>query len=161
MKKFLRFILIGTIWTALFLVVCLYFFVFVWNFNFLSAQDRQFLVSFWDQGGVIKSYADYLFVFSFVFAFVLWLWGLIKALRTNYWALFLKPFDMFRNWEVRRYQSSKRVVLKNIGTTIVGAKSEKEEIADKLKKLEKDLDNNKKTDEIREMFKAKFSKPKN
>ena len=68
---------------------------------------------------------------------------------------------MFRNWEVRRYQSSKRVVLKNIGTTIVGAKSEKEEIADKLKKLEKDLDNNKKTDEIREMFKAKFSKPKN
>lgn len=160
MKKFLRFSIVGIVWTAIFLMVCLYFFVFVWNFNFLSPQDRSFLIAFWKHGGVIKSYSDYLFVFSFLICFFLWIWGYKKLLRVNYFTVLLKPLELFRQLEARRYKPSSRIVIKNIGTSTEPKKSDNDIIAEKLKSLEKDLDKNKKTDEIREQMKTKFSGPK-
>lgn len=160
MKKYIRFLFIGTLWTALFLLVCLYFFVWVWNFNFLSASDRAFLTTFWNNGGVIKSYQDYLFVFSFVACLFIWIFGFRKALRTDYVALVRKPFELFSQWEMRKYQPSSHIVLKNIGTSVEAKSDDKALVEKKLKSLEKELDNNKKTEEIREIMKSKFSGPK-
>lgn len=157
MKKLLRFLIIGSLWTGFFGLLCLYFFVWVWKFNFLSPQDRAFLVSFWNNGGMIKSYTDYLFVLSFLICFLLWLLGLRKALKTDYLKLFLKPFDFWRNWEVRHYQSSKHIVLKNIGTTINAKEEEKEFVTNQLKKIEENFNENKKTDKLRDSVKSKLS----
>ncbi|MBS4772723.1 MAG: hypothetical protein KHX55_00410 [Proteobacteria bacterium] len=113
--RFIRFIIIGFLWSYLF-IVCANFLMFgLWNFNILSARSWQTISAFWQSGGVIKTGKDYVFL-SMLFALpLIWIWGWRYFSRLSYADIFLWPVNAYNRRIIRKYgHNSSRIVLKNM-----------------------------------------------
>lgn len=118
LKKFfhlIRFLLIGTIWTLVFLVLSSLIMYQVWNFDIFNFGDWQTIERFWNSGGTIKIAKDYAFIGSIILIPILWIWILYKLNKINWLDIILAPVHSYNAWIIRCYGSdSKRIVLKNI-----------------------------------------------
>lgn len=117
-KKFLRLIrtlIIGTIWTYVFLVLSHFIMLLLWNFNIFALADWQTIARYWNSGGAIKVARDYAFLGCIILLPILWIWGWRRLNKTGYLELFLAPVQAYNRWIIRRYGSnSSRILLKNL-----------------------------------------------
>ena len=155
MKKFVKFCFVGVVWSVLLFSVFDFILQGIWNFSLFRLQDWQLLSTFWNEGGVIRSFADYVFVLILIAILPIWIWGWRKALKIKIMALLANAAKKIAEYE----QNTARIVLKNLGTS-VKKESEEDEIKDELKKIEKDLDNSKLTAQIRDAVSQKISDAK-
>lgn len=156
LKKYIKFFLVGSIWTYIFLCLADFLFTTVWRFDIFSREDWKIISQFWNSGGKIKNARDYLFLFSFLFGGILWVWGFRRCMKLNFAAILLYPFEAYSRWSLKRYGDTSRIVIKNIGST--GEKVDPKEIVKmKLKEVEKEIDTNKETKKIREIIADKIS----
>ena len=78
MKKLIQrieYIIKLLLWSYIYLIVSNMFFVYFWNFNILSAQSWNLIQQYWDHGGKIQIWQDYLLLFLLIFYLPLWLIG--------------------------------------------------------------------------------------
>lgn len=157
--KILKAIIVGSLWTCVLLFAGNKITLFFWKFNLLSAADWQLIAGFWNRGGVIKTASDYLFVSTLFLIPIIWIAGWKRLMKVKIGTLLLRPFEAYSDWQAKRYENNSRIVLKNMGTTSV-KETPKEKIKSDLKKIEKQIDNNKETAKIRENIGEKISRLK-
>ena len=118
MKKLLaifRTLIIGIVWTYVFLVAANFIMYKLWSFNFMSARSWQTVSRFWEAGGVIKTARDYIFLLMLVSLPFLWLWSWKKLLGIDYLSVLLYPLNAYNRHIIKKYgHESSRVVLRNL-----------------------------------------------
>ena len=115
MKKILKFIrglLIFIIWTPLFIYLSNILLYYIWNFDFLSSNSWNILFSFWDHGGVIKTFSDILLISSLFLLPFICFFGFILSLKIKYLPLILKPIDYILSFFDE--DKPERIVIKNL-----------------------------------------------
>lgn len=113
--KYLRSLLIGTIWSCLFLILAQLLMWNVWHFNLFSARSWHTIGWFWQSGGVIRTASDYIFLFSILFLPFFWIIGWIIFNRLNYLSIILFPLLAYNRYIIKKYgHDSKRVILRNL-----------------------------------------------
>ena len=118
LKKTLRLIrnlIIGTIWTYLFMVLANLALFYLWNFNLFSAHSWKTIGYFWEAGGVIKKAKDYLFLFMLLCVPWFWIWGWRLLTRGNYLNILLFPVNAYNRYIINKSgHDSSRIILKNL-----------------------------------------------
>lgn len=160
MKKFVKFYFVGVVWSVILFSVFDFILQIIWNFSLFSLSDWKLLNTFWNTGGAIRSFADYVFVLILLAILPIWVWGWRRALKIKIIPLLLKPYDWYTAKKIAEYeQNTSRIVLKNMGTS-VKKESDEDEIKNELKQIEKNLDNSKLTTQIRDTISQKISDAK-
>ncbi len=160
LKKILKFgkwLLVGVVWTYLFVYVSLFVTVGFWNFNYLSLSDWGIISSYWNQGGSIKEAKDYFLFITLILSILLWLAGWRYFYHRDLVAMLLAPLNWYNKRMLKKYgQNASRIVLKNMGTT--GKKLNPEElIEEKLKDIKSGMEQQEKNSDIlREKLKERF-----
>lgn len=113
--RFVRFVIIGILWSYIF-IVCANFIIYtLWNFNLLSARSWQTISAFWQSGGVIKTGKDYIFLSTIVALPFIWIWGWRFFCKVSYINILLYPIICYNRRIIRKYgHDSSRIVLKNM-----------------------------------------------
>lgn len=118
MKKLLsliRFIIIGLIWSYVFIFFAQLTMINLWSFNLFSARSWLVINKFWEAGGVIKTAKDYTFLAMLAFLPIVWILGWRFLLRCNYLNILLFPINAYNRHIIKKYgHESKRVVLRNV-----------------------------------------------
>ncbi len=118
MKKilsFFRILLIGSLWTFLFLIIASLWMGHFWNFNILSAEHWEKIRYFWTHGGVIKQQRDLMFSLNILILPFIWVYVWRKLLKINYLNVLLWPINAYNNWALKRLKKeAQRIVLRNI-----------------------------------------------
>ncbi len=155
--KFIKFILVGTAWSYLFIYASVLFTIKIWNFNYLSLKSWRIIGSFWNQGGIIKHPGDYGLFAVLLLLIPLWLLGWRYFYKKNFTAFLLTPIIWYNKRTIAKYGSnSSRIILKNLGTT--QKIDPKEYIESQLKDAKATIENHEKaSDSLREMLKEKIS----
>ena len=130
--KFIKFVLVGSVWSYLYLYASLILTIKIWNFNYLSLKSWRIINSFWNQGGIIKQPGDYGLFAVLLLLIPLWLLGWRYFYKKNFIALLLAPIVWYNKRTIAKYGSnSSRIILKNLGTT---AKIDPKEFIEKDRK---------------------------
>ncbi len=125
--KLIKFLIVGIIWTIVFFKLVNFILDYFWNFNLLSAQSWQLINSYWEAGGVIRTWQDYLLLFIFVLYIPLWLWGWKKCYHIDYIQLLLEPFALYNKKTLENYEKDiSKLKIKNMGTKLMKAEEELE-----------------------------------
>lgn len=159
LKKFgrlLRGLIIGAVWTYLFLIIANIILVLVWHFNMFSVKSWQHIVYFWNHGGTIKHFQDYLFLLVLCFLPFIWLFFWIKLLQVDYLDILFTPVHIYNKFIIRRYGSdSKRIILRNIKPS----RKIKDVLQEELSRIKPDQE--KEVDNIRQVVREKISSRSN
>lgn len=124
--KAIKFIILASVWSFIFIGFSRFLLNMVFKFDFLSHTQWKAIAEYWNKGGVVRDFSDYMFFVSLIIVFVLWLWGIRKVNKIKYSRLFLKPLEYFANRDIKKYESiDTHVVIKNIS---VGEKLTVEDI---------------------------------
>lgn len=117
--KSLKTIIIGILWSYIYLYVINAILIYIWNFSTFSANSWKMLNIFWESGGIIKTGKDYLLITTLLLLIPLWLYGWKKMLKINFLHFFLAPINAYNNYKIRKYgDSGSRIILHNMGTTV-------------------------------------------
>ena len=154
--KTIKFLFVFSAWTVITLTVFRLVLSFFWNFDILNAKSWHIVGRFWENGGKINSWQDYLFFFLLFSFFPIWIWGIYRGMKADFLQLALKPVLFFMNRGLD--EAPKNVTIKNIDVTV--KKQSKEEvlekiIGDKMKALEKDEPETKTYDDMRKSLAQK------
>lgn len=111
----IRFLVIFVVWTVFWCALTQQLVLRVWNFNFLSKKQWQYVDSFWDKNGVIQGGSDYMLFLALLLIVFFWIrWGL-KLSKVQYFKLLLKPFEAFSKHQINSYANEgKNIVVKNL-----------------------------------------------
>lgn len=113
--NFIRFLLIGSVWTAVYLVLVNTLLYHVWHFNLFSVRSWQTISAYWQAGGVIKTSSDYIFLTALIITPILWIIGWRFLLKVNYLNILLYPLNTYNRYIISKYgHQSSRIMLKNI-----------------------------------------------
>ena len=155
--KYLRIIIIGALWTCIYVLCTVSLFISIWGFNYLSAKDWRIISAFWNRGGTIKSGGDYLFLLCLILLVPLWIWGWKKLYRIDFINLLLVPLNWYQKRAADQYMKSmSKIKIHNIGVSIEN--SAKEEFDSKIKSREQAIQSEAKAAEsIRAQIKNKLS----
>lgn len=156
--KFLKFSLVGIIWSYFFIYASVIFTIQLWNFNYLSLSDWSIISSYWQQGGIIRQPKDYGFFFTLLALIPLWLVGWRYFYKKSFIAVLLAPIVWYNNKMITKYGSnSSRIILKNLGSTSKKL-DPKELIENKLKRVKHTMEEQEKTaDTLREQLREKIN----
>lgn len=156
--KFLKFSLVGIIWSYFFIYASVIFTIQLWNFNYLSLSDWSIISSYWQQGGIIRQPKDYGFFFTLLALIPLWLFGWRYFYKKSFIAVLLAPIVWYNNKMITKYGSnSSRIILKNLGSTSKKL-APKELIENKLKCVKHTMEEQEKTaDVLREQLREKIN----
>lgn len=114
--KSLRTLLIGLIWSYVYLLITNSLLIYFWNFSTLSANSWRLLRLYWESGGAIKVGKDYLLLTILLLLIPVWILGWRRLLKKNYLEIFLAPIRIYNDYIIRKYgASSNRILLKNMG----------------------------------------------
>ncbi len=117
--KIFKALVIGGVWSVLYLFVTRYLFIFLYNFDYQSIEVWKQVSIRWNSGVAIKNTRDYLILFSLLMLIPVWVYGWKYCYRLNYVDLLLWPFRIINKWLLSRYEvSNKRILLKNIGAGV-------------------------------------------
>jgi len=116
-KKALRYILIGTGWTAAYFFLVRWVMAYFWGFDPFEPKYWQIIGNFWQNGGVIDSLPEYLFLFMLIAIIPLWIWGWKVANRVSYVRVIFFPVFWYHDYINRKYAEAPagRVIIKNMG----------------------------------------------
>ena len=132
MKKILsliRFVVIGFIWSYVFVFLTHFLMLKLWSFNLFSVRSWQIINRFWEAGGVIKTARDYAFLTMLTSLPIVWILGWRFFLNQNYLNILLAPINAYNNHIIKKYGSeSKRIVLRNIKSSQKMIEEVKEQI---------------------------------
>ena len=118
-QKLLKAIVIGGIWTVLYFLTTRFLFIYFAGWDYLSPIDWQKIEYRWEAGAAIKSVRDYSILFALLMLVPIWFYGYKYLYRLNYINIILWPFNKLNKIMLGRYQSKhKRILLRNIGTSI-------------------------------------------
>lgn len=154
---FVKFAVIGVIWSYIYLCCTVFLFKSAWDFNYLSRTSWSIISTFWQEGGKIKSGSDYLFIICLLLLIPLWLWGWKKLCRINWVQVIMMPISWNESRKAQKYlKSMSRIKLHNIGAS-VGAEIKKD-FENKLKKQQEDIENSPKASQaIRSQIKSRLA----
>ena len=154
MKKALRYIAIFCI-VFLFLIF-VYFHVFkvIWNFNILNVKSYKAMYSFWERGGVFKTFKDCSLLFLMAIFPVLGFYITAKLYKKGFWATLTKPINkLYRKFNAPEPMDDVHIVIKNLGAKTGDID---EIISDKLKEKGDVLANSNTTKSIRQLISVKI-----
>lgn len=57
----MKFIIVGIVWSYVFIYASVLLTIKLWNFNYLSVSDWGIIDTYWEQGGAIRQPKDYVF----------------------------------------------------------------------------------------------------
>ena len=118
LNKFIRFIrtlIIGFLWSYVFIIVANFAMYHLWNFNILSPRSWQTIEKFWQSGGIIKSSKDYIFLGMLFSLPIIWLICWRYLCKVSYVNVLLAPLNLYNSRIIRKYGcDSSRVVLRNL-----------------------------------------------
>ncbi len=147
MKKILKYIRTTIslgIWTYLYMLISGSLYIFIWNFNIFSADNWNIVYRYWESGGVIHTWKDYLLLLFLIAYIPFWYIGWKYFHKLNFLQILLWPINKYNQHMIEKYGAdSNHIVLKYMGTG--GIKIEEEiEIKSKPKtKIETDAEVNK------------------
>ena len=128
--RLIRNLLIGVLWTYVFLFLVSMAFLLIWNFNFFSARSWQTITAFWQAGGIIKTGGDYVFLLALVTVPIIWIWGWKKLARIDYLNLLLWPVNAYNRRIINKYgHESGRIILKNLKSSQEQIEAVKQKLA--------------------------------
>ncbi len=157
--KFCKWLMVGIIWTYVFLYASLFFTSTIWNFNYLSLIDWEIISAYWNQGGSIKEATDYGLFLTLILLIPLWILGWRYFYHRDFISILLAPINWYNQKQIKKYgQNASRIVIKNMGST--GKKINPEEMIEaKLKDFKTNIEQQEKNSDIlREKLKEKFDK---
>ena len=156
-SKFIKWILIGAIWSYVYLLSTLLLFKKAWGFNYLSRSSWNIISDFWSAGGRIKTGKDYLFIICLILLVPLWLWGWKKLNKINMLSLFLAPVLWYQNKKANAYMDGmSRIKIRNIGLS--NGNNIKENFEKKLQQQQEEIKKSSKTSKnIRNNLKTKLT----
>jgi len=158
LKLFLKFLIVGSLWSAFWIVLTQQLVFFVWKFNYISLKQWHLVREFWRQNGVIKGYSDYLLFVSLLAVILIWYFGFKKLYHVNYVELILKPFTYFSKKRIEKYaDESKHIVIKNL---VVGEKLTVDDLVNEKIKEEKNSSGQKESESLRQNIAQKISEQK-
>jgi hypothetical protein len=136
--KISRFLIIGIIWSYIYAFLTSYITIYFWKFNILSINSWKIISAYWNNGGIIKTSNDYIFLFTLLIIFVIWLIGLIILRKKSLLGILLAPVFLYNDHIIKKYgEDSKRIILKNMG---ISKKTDIKELVEKeLNKKAKDI----------------------
>lgn len=116
-KKALRYTIIGCGWTFLYLMLIKFLMSYFWHFEIFELKYWKIISTFWQNGGVIDTASEYLFIFMLIAIIPVWIWGWKKANRLSYVKIIFFPVFWYHDYINRKYASAPtgRVILKNMG----------------------------------------------
>ena len=133
--KAIKFVFLTTVWYVIFIGFSRYLLNQFLYFDILNTKSWITITEWWENGGKVQKASDYALFISIFAIVVLWIWGLRKVNKINYFKLFLKPIEYFANRDLKKYESiDTHVVIKNIS---VGEKLTVEDIIKERIKNEK------------------------
>lgn len=125
--KLIKFIIVGILWSIVFFNLINFILEHFWNFNLLSAQSWKLINSYWEAGGIIRTWQDYLLLLIFILYIPLWILGWKKCYHMDYIQLLLKPFNLYSQKALENYEKDiSKLKIKNMGTKIMKAEEELE-----------------------------------
>lgn len=157
MIKTIKKIITLLIWTYLYIAITGTIFIYFWNFNILSLENWNLIKEYWESGGIIHTWKDYLFLFMLLAYIPLWYKGWISIQKINFLKIILWPIEKYNQHIIKGYDStSSHITIKNMGKE--GIKIEEEiEIKSKPKtQIQTDAEVNK----IREAVASKINSVK-
>lgn len=114
--KITRNLLIGTLWTYVYLLISNVILIYFWNFSTLSAQSWKMIRLFWEGGGTIWAGKDYALLSLLLLLLPVWILGWRKLTKVNYLNILLTPIYIYNDRVIKKYgASSSRILLKNMG----------------------------------------------
>lgn len=161
---FIRTLLIIGIWSWFSFICLRNIYLFVWSFDILMWDFWQIVIDFWNKGGTFKTPKDVLFLIFSLSILPLWIYILIKLIRTDYAKLINNLFEM-RNANLikNHFKTRERFTIRNLSNK-KNFKTLDEIIEDRIKeeeKIDKEKNNNKlEADNIRENMNKKLKKEK-
>ena len=118
LAKLLRILIIGAIWTYLFLIVANFFMRAIWNFDLFSPASWKFLSAQWDKGGKIVSAKDYIFATCLLAILPLWIYGWKLSLRVSPIKVLFFPVLLYDRFiGSRGIDDTPRITFKNVETS--------------------------------------------
>lgn len=160
LKKFIKFILVGIIWSYIYVYITNILMILIWNFNYLSPRDWSVVSSFWEGGGRIKSGKDYLFITMLIAVLPLWIAGWRYFYKKNFVQMLIAPVIWYNKRQLKKYSNdSSRVVLKNMGGNAKGPDM-KQVIENRMKLFEKNKNSDPVSLTIREGMQEKITTAK-
>ena len=152
--KFIKFIFVGSVWSAFWLVLMQRVMIFIWNFNFFSKNQWRMVASFWNANGTIKGLSDYMLFITLLLVVVVWFFGFRYFYKVGYGRLLLKPFEYFSGKQIEKYsKEGKHVVIKNL---VVGEKITLDELIDEKIKAEDKNKQMKESESLRQNISQKI-----
>lgn len=112
--KFIRNIIVFVLWTIFFVCFFNTLISVLWNFNILSAQSWQTLLSYWNRGGVFKTAPDIVLLVLLLLLPFIYIIGFIKVKKLNFFKLITSFFGLFFKDNI---EEPERVVIKGMKTT--------------------------------------------
>lgn len=155
--KLSKIVIVGLVWTYIYVYLTELLTIGIWRFNYLSLDDWRLIGSFWEKGGSIKKFTDYMLFITLFLLIPVWLLGWRYFYRKSFLRVFLAPIVWYNKRIISRYGSdSPRVILKNMGTS---KKITPEEFLEKRLEPAKQMLKEQKpmAQEIRERLKEKIS----
>ena len=156
--KFMKFIIVGIVWSYVFIYASVLLTIKLWNFNYLSVSDWGIIDTYWEQGGALRQPKDYGFFFTLLALIPVWLLGWRYLYKKSFTAFLMAPIVWYNKKMIARYGSeSSRIILKNLGSTTQKI-DPKEIIESKLKRVKTNMEHHEKTsDFLREQLKEKIN----
>lgn len=99
-----------------------------WDFNVLNYKAWEIIAKWWQSGGNINSWQDFLFFMILLLFFPLLIIGIKRGMKINYLQLMAKPFVYFLNRGLDEEPQS--VTIKNID--VLAQKTTKEEFINNI-----------------------------
>lgn len=153
-KAIFKHIIIGGIWTYIYVSLFKICLIYFWNFNPFSISSWQIIKEFWNAGGSIKSGSDYMLFILILSFFPIWILGWKYLYKKNYIKLILLPITMYNQRLIKKYTGeATNITIKNMG--VKGMKIE-EQIEAKCKSI-KSAPSDEEVNEIRSALQDKLS----
>lgn len=89
--KFMKFIIVGIVWSYVFIYASVLLTIKLWNFNYLSVSDWGIIDTYWEQGGAIRQPKDYGFFFTLLALIPVWLLGWRYLYKKSFTAFLMAP----------------------------------------------------------------------
>ena len=152
--KFIRFCFIGIAWSLLFWYLAFRIMDFIWQFNLFNPGHWKKIALFWDRGGTINTFSEWMFFIALFALLPLWIWGWRKANKVQLAKVIFFPVFWYHDYQEKKYaQAPQTITLKNMGAKVGKKNSLEDMIAERMpkEKDKKDLNSNK----IRSSFEDK------
>ncbi len=118
-------------------------FIYFWNFNIFSNSNWDIVYRYWESGGIIQTWKDYLLLLFLLLYIPLWYIGFRHFKKTNWLQLLFWPLEKYNQYIINKYgEDSQHIVLKNMGTGGIKIEEEIEQKSKPKTKIETDAEVN-------------------